>query len=483
MTERLLPPHPLVVTGRRAAARALAATSTGSWRLATAAALVLGGAAAGWRSPAAPDYLQLATGAEIWRRAGAMFMAAPEGSLDLRSWLAALLILGLHHAAGAAGLVALTVGLGAVFGLLLGAAGWRAGAHPLALALGGGMALLALGQLPATASTYWLAALGAAALLLLAEVRRGRRLALVGMVLLGALWANLESAAVVLPPALLLLAVADRLGSAERRIPWLLAPATAVAVMLNPQGPWIYARLPLSLGQGGEHPALALWSSPNFHPWSMRMVELAALLLLASYLVAAPRLRPGDALVGLLGAGASLLWAFYLPLLVATEGVQVPGLLTPRPWRSGRVGAARGATLALVLPVLALLGLGISAARLGGRAAEGTIPAGAVAYLGSAGGVWYTTSALGDYLAADFPQGRHLMCVTDAPAAGPARLETCQSLSQLSSGTMARLRESGVRLAVLPPADPAVAFLHAQGWRTRYRDGVVAVLTPPPSGL
>ena len=485
MTDRLPAPHPLVVSAQRRALLWLAGCGSRSWRLAAAAALTLGGAAAGWRQPAAPDYLQLAIGQEVLRRAGSSFMAAPSGSLDLRSWLAALLSLGLHHLAGAAGLVWLTVLLGSAFGIVLAVSGWRADAHPLALLLGGGLALAALSQLPATTSTYWLALLGAMALLLLAEFRRGRRWAPAALVGLCLLWANLESAAVLVPPALLLIAAADRLGPEPPRVrlPWLLAPAAAVAVMVGPLGPGIYSALPLSLGQGGEHPLLALWSSPNFHPWSMRVVELAALLLLGAYLLAGRRLRAGDALVGLLAAAASLLWSFYLPLLVAVIGIQVPLLLEVAPLRIGRGKASRAAALALVLPLLAAAGLAASAVRLGSRAGAPVPPPAAVAYLRSAGGVWYSTPELGDYLAWDLPSGRHLLCVTDQMAAGESRMAACYRLSQLKAGTLALLSSARVRLAVLPPSNPGVAFLHAEGWRTRYRDPLVVVLTPPPSGL
>ncbi len=470
---------------QRRAVLLLAGCGTGSWRLGAAAALTLGGGAAGWRQPAAPDYLQLAMGQEVLRRAGASFMAAPSGELDLRSWLAALISLGFHHLAGAAGLVGLTVLLGSAFGLVLAVSGWRAKAHPLAVTLGGGVALAALAQLPATNSTYWLALLGATALLLLAEVRRGRRWALAALVGLCLLWSNLQSAAVLVPPALLLIAAADRFGPQPRgdRLPWLVAPAAAVAVMVNPLGPRIYSALPLSLGQGGEHPLLALWSSPNFHPWSMRVVELAALLLLAAYLLAGRRLGSGGALIGLLAAAASLLWSFYLPLLVAVIGIQVPALLLAAPLPLGRGTASRAAALALALPLLAAAGLGVSAARLGRGAAAGAPPPSAVAFLRTAGGVWYSTPELGDYLAADFPAGRRLMCVTDQVVAGEGRLAACYRLSQLTSGTLNLLSAAGVRLAVLPPTNPGVAFLRAEGWRTRYRDRLVVVLTPPPSGL
>ncbi len=412
-------------------------------------------------------------------------MAVPSGELDLRSWLAALLSLGSHHLAGAVGLVGLTVLLGSAFGLLLAVSGWRGDAHPLAVALGGGVALAALSQLPATTSTYWLALLGATALLLIAEFRRGRRWALAALVGLCLLWANLESAAVLVPPALLLVSAADRFGPQPPggRLPWLLAPAGAFAVMVNPRGPGIYSALPLSLGQGGEHPLLALWSSPNFHPWSMRVVELAALLLLAAYLLAGRRLGSGDALVGLLAAAASLLWAFYLPLLVAVIGIQVPALLQSTRLPERRGAPSKTAALALCLPLLAAFGLGVSAVRLGGRPAAMAPPPSAVAFLRGAGGVWYSTPELGDYLAADFPAGRRLMCVTDQMAAGEARMAACHRLSQLTSGTLALLSSSRVRLAVLPPANPGVAFLHAEGWRTRYRDQLVVVLTPPRSGL
>jgi hypothetical protein len=48
----------------------------------------------------------------------------------------------------------------------------------------------------------------------------------------------------------------------------------------------------------------------------------------------------------------------------------------------------------------------------------------------------------------------------------------------LNAGAMAMLRSLRARLAVLPRAAPAAAFLLAQGWEIRYRDSTTVILAP-----
>lgn len=496
MTEGLLPPHPLSLRAGRWGGRLLATSSGARWGRAVTGALVLGGAAAGLRLPAAGVFGQLAGAEEISRfgvHAHFMAQAAP---LDLRTWLSDFLALGVERLGGVGLLELLGALLGAGLGLLLAWGGRRAGAHPLALALGGGAALLGLSQLPATLSTYWLALLAAALLLLLRELAAGRRGALVGIVLLCALWANLEAAAVLVPELLLLHWAAARLDRRARLVgsapPLLLVPLAWLATLLNPQGILLYGRLPLSLGQGGENPLLTLWSSPDFHTWSMRLVELAALVLLAGYLLAGPRLLRQEALLGMLAAAASLLWVFYLPLLVAVVGVQAPVHLSSRLDRAAlreprpRRGVLPWAAALPLLVALALLARPVAGLAEGGgpaRMLARQLPVAAAGWLDRhpAPGAWYTSADFGDYLAARFPRGQHLICTTNAVADSAQGLAACHRLGQLNSGVMGILARHRARLAVLPRADPGVAFLAAQGWRTRYRDRVAVVMAPPPS--
>lgn len=500
MTEGLFPPHPGALAAQRLGRQLLDICGSKPSRLAVAGALVLGGAAAGLRLPSAAEFSQLAAGEEL-RRLGAQaaFMAAPGAVLDLRTWLSDLLVLSLFRGGGVPLLVGLGAVLGAGFGGVVAVAALRARAHPLAMGLGGGLAILGLSQLPPTASTYWLAVFAAALLFLLRELAGGRRWAAAAILGLCVLWANLESAAVLVPLLLLLVWLAGRIDRRSKLVraapPLLLVVGAALAICLNPDGVLIYSRLPLSLGQGGANPALALWSSPDFHSWSMRLVELAALALLAGYLLAGRRLPRQDALVGLLAAAASLLWAFYLPFLLAVVAIQAPvhlgsGLASPPALGSRRPKGRSLPLLAAALPLLLAAAL-LSRSALQVEAHGGatvqvgrSVPAAAADWLQAhpVAGVWYTSPDFGDYLASRFPSGHHLMCTTNPVTAGAAGLGACVRLSELTQGVMGLLAGAHVRLAVLPRADPGVAFLEAEGWRTRYLDGVAAVLAPPPSG-
>ena len=294
----------------------------------------------------------------------------------------------------------------------------------------------------------------------------------------------------VVAPLLVVLLLISRssLSRAEAAPPGWLLPALLIAVCLNPRGPLVYQGLPLSLGMVGERPFLPLWASPDFHPWGARLSELAGLLLLLGYLIAGSRLRRQDAALGLVAAVASLLWSFYLPFFLVVAAVQgceyLAGWLATLPSTAARapkrwVGAV--ALLPLLLTVALLARAGVQAERSGGPAAQlaRSLPVGAAAWLFDhrPSGSWYTTAAFGDYLAATFPQGHHLVCSSDPVATGSRRLASCQQLAVLNQGALGVLAGLGAGLAVLPPAAPQVAFLTAEGWRVRYRDAGAVVLS------
>ncbi|MHB8325601.1 MAG: hypothetical protein ACYDHB_14480 [Candidatus Dormibacteria bacterium] len=477
-------------------ASSLARATSGRWCWWVAAAvLVLGGAAAGLHLPSSgAAFLQIANGRLIEAKglgAHSAFMAAPSAALDLRSWLLDLLLAHLYSIGGAAALELagglLGAGLGGVLFLVI----RRSGAsQPAAAMVAGGLALGALDPVLGSPSAEMLALLAGLLLLCLQRLRRAEAWAPFALLALLAVWANLQSAAVVVAPLLVVVLIVARFerGQAEAAPPRWLLPAVLVAVCVNPRGPWLYQGLPLGLGMAGEHPFLPLWSSPDFHPWGARLSELAGLLLLLGYLIAGRRLRRHDASLGLLAAVMSLLWTFYLPLFLVVAAAQGSeylggwlGSLPPVTAPTRRRWVAALALLPLLLTVALLARSGLASQRSGGPQAQlaGSLPVGAAAWLSNQteAGSWYTTSAFGDYLAASFPQGHHLVCSSDPVATGSRRLAACQQLAVLNQGSLGVLAGLGARLAVLPPAAPEVAFLRAEGWRVRYRDQGAVVLS------
>ncbi len=470
------------------------ATSGRWWWWAAALVLVLGGAAAGLHLPSSgAAFVQIANGRLIEAQglgAHSAFMAAPSAALDLRSWLLDLLWAHLYSTGGVAVLELAGALLGAGLGGVLFAFIRRSGASQPAVAMvAGGLALAALDPVLSSPSAEMLALLAGLLLLCLQGLRRGEAWAPWALLTVLAAWANLQSAAVVVAPLLVVVLIVARSerSRVEAAPPRWLLPAALVAVCVNPRGPWLYQGLPLSLGMAGEHPFLPLWSSPDFHPWGARLSELAGLLLLLGYLMAGVRLRRHDATLGLLTAVMSLLWTFYLPLFLVVAAGQGSEYL------AGWVGSLPPATaptrrrwvaLALLPPLLTVALLarsGLHAQSSGGPQAQlaGSLPVGAAAWLSNhtEAGSWYTTAAFGDYLAASFPNGHHLVCSTDPVAAGSRRLAACQQLAVLNQGSLGVLAELGARLAVLPPTAPGVAFLTAEGWRVRYRDQGAVVLS------
>ena len=471
------------------------ATSGRWWWSVAGVVLVLGGAAAGLHLPASgAAFLQIANGKLIQAQglgAHSSFMAAPATQLDLRSWLADLLLAQLYRWGGVVALELVGAFLGAAVGGVLYLVVRRSPVkHPATAMLAGGLSLAALDQVMTSPSGELLALLSGVLLLCLLGLRRGEAWAPWGLLALLAAWANLQSAAVLVAPLVVLVLLVERqqrIGGEARPPGWLLG-ATLLAVCLNPQGPLLYQGLPLALGMAGEHPFLPLWSSPDFHPWGARLSELAGLLLLLGYLVAGPRLRRADCALGLAAAVMSLLWTVYLPLFLMIAAVQgsaylagwVATLPPPPAWRPNR-WAAGAALLPLLLVVVLLARAGVHAERQGGPAQQlaPALPVGAARWLSAhpQAGNWYTTAAYGDYLAAAFPRGHHLVCTSDPVATGTARLSQCQQLATLNQGAMAVFSKLETRLAVLPPAAPEAAFLEAQGWRVRYRDQGALVLS------
>lgn len=494
MTARLIAPLPAVVQAAHHLQLAAAMADSRAMRRGAAVTMILGGAAAGLHLPLGPDFVQVARGS-ILAAAGplghARFMAGV-APLDLRSWLSDLLDFGFFQLGGAVGLVLLGSLLGGVLGIGLARA--LRNVHPLAAIVAGGLALLALSQVLTSSSALWLALLSLLLLLSLDAVGSGARAAPLVVLALTALWANLEQSAVLVPGLLLLWTLAARSdrrrGSSSAAPPWWLVPAALLATWVNPAGPWLWQHLPLALGMAGEHPLFALWSSPDFHPWGARLAELAALTLLGGYLLAGSRLRRGDAVLGLTAALLALLFAYYIPLFLVVVAVQAPRYLSL--WvREQASGAAPGprrwgwsAAAAPVMVAVLLLGLGsVVLARDGGptKGVDRALPVAAASWLAKNHdrGVWYTTPSFGDYLAARFPEGGHLVCTSDAVAVGSAGLGRCDELAVLNQGAMAVLRRTGARLAILPRTAPQVAFLSSEGWRTRYVDTTTVVLAPP----
>ncbi|HUY56796.1 MAG TPA: hypothetical protein VMV12_03085 [Candidatus Micrarchaeaceae archaeon] len=489
------------------AERLLRATSGRAWWVAAAGTLTAGGAAAGLHAPIAGAWFwQLADG-ELIRHYGlvgtARFLAQSGAPLDLRSWLADLGLAFIYRGGGLTGL-AIT---GAVAGMAVGVCLWLAirstgRAHPLVAMVAGGVCLLALAPVLTDLSAELLAVLIAGLIpILTLATRRGwaGKLALVGLVIL---WSNVQADAAV---GLMLIWVWLVVAHWDARQPgrpaapsWWLIPATGLALLLSPRGLGAIAELPLSLGMQGEHPLLVAWSSIDFHPWSARVSELAAVMLLFSYWLAGSRLRRVDAYLGLATAVLALLWSNYLPWFLVVAAVQGSWYLSVAGLRPGAAssravgrGKGRGATgsrakiTAAIPPLIALvvLGSGLGALTRGSGVSGQTaahLPVRAAHWLADhpAAGSWFTTPLFGDYLSSQFPADHHLLCVDDpVPLAGTG-LGRCEQLTVLNAGALGTLQALHPRLAVLPRAAPAATFLRAEGWVIRYRDPTTVILAP-----
>jgi hypothetical protein len=476
------------------------------WWLAAGAVLVAGGAAAGLHAPTSGvDFWHLANAELIWRHGlggVARYLARPGTTLDLRSWLADLLLLLIYEVGGLGGLQVAGAVAGAAVGLVvLLAIRFDGRAHPLAVVVAGGLGMLALAPVLTDFPAEVLALLAAALLLALASVSRGSRWGVGFLVVLVVVWTNTQAdafLAVLVIWGWLILAHWDAAHPGRPAAPsWWVIPLTAAAVLLSPRGIGTITDLPLSLGMRGESPLLAAWSSIDFHPWSARLAELAGLLLLFSYWVAGSRLRRADAYLGLVTATMALLWTNYLPWFLVVAVVQTSGYLSEgllaRPGgpavgapQSSRLPIARRVLAASAIPLvltLVLLAYGIGAAgRDGGVEARTSaqLPVQAASWLKAhpTGGAWFTTPSFGDYLSARFPSGGHLLCVDDPLPLAGTPLGQCQELTVLNAGAMAILRSLHAELAVLPRSAAQATFLLAQGWGIRYRDATTVILAP-----
>jgi len=482
--------------------RILGETSGRTWWIVAAGALVVGGAAAGLHNPISGAWFWHVANGALVRRDGlggsARYLARAGSPLDLRSWLFDLGLFQLYREWGLAALAIAGAVAGAAIGLLLLVAMRRPRrTHPLLLMGVGGLGLAALAPLLGDPSAALLALLGVALLIALSCAGRSRWgvAATVAVVLV---WTNAQADAGV---AVLVIwgwiAVSNwdrsRVGGGAPPTWWLI-PLTGLAAIASPKVAGAVLELPLSLGMQGEHPLLAAWSSIGFHPWSARVAEIAAVLLLFAYWQAGARLHRADAYLGLITAALALLWANYLPwfLVVATvQSCQYLSLawLPGGPSGGGGTAPAPGwpwSRPAAALPLLAVvaLALSISVATVRGAGPAGRVqaqlPVRAAGWLAShpAPGAWFTTPAFGDYLATRFPAGGHLLCVDDPLPLAGSGLAACEALTVLNAGALSNLDRLRAELAVLPRSAPATSFLLAEGWRIRYRDPTTVVLAP-----
>ncbi|MGB6772141.1 MAG: hypothetical protein WBF51_09105, partial [Candidatus Dormiibacterota bacterium] len=472
------------------------------WWVAAGAVLVVGGGAAGLHAPASGvDFWHLANAELIWRHGltgMAQYLARSRAPLDLRNWLADLLLLLIYKEGGLGGLQAAGAVAGAAVGLaLLAAIRFDGRAHPLAVVIAGCLGMLALAPVLTDLPAEVLALLAGVLLLLLTAVGRRSRWGPASLVLLLVVWANTQAdafLAVLVIWGWLVFAHWDAARPDRPAAPsWWLIPLTGAAVLLSPRGIGTITDLPLSLGMRGESPLLAAWSSIDFHPWSARLAELAGLLLLFAYWVAGSRLRRADAYLGLVTATIALLWTNYLPWFLVVAAAQTSWYLSEALLaRAG--GAAVGSrhqlgryiraasAIPVVLAVVALAYGLASAGRDGGVEARTSaqLPVQAIGWLQThpVGGPWLTTRNFGDYLSARFPSGGHLLCVDDPLPMVGTPLAQCQELTVLNAGAMAIVGKLGTRLAVLPRSAPQATFLGAEGWEIRYRDATTVILAP-----
>jgi hypothetical protein len=269
----------------------------------------------------------------------------------------------------------------------------------------------------------------------------------------------------------------------------IVAAAAGLTVMINPNGPAVYAYPLQTLTSTAQQGLIAEWQSPDFHMTAVRAFEVMLLLVLAGIAFGKPTLF--DVLVVLAGAALALEAVRHIalfvsaatPVLVATwseiwRRVAPPRILPAAPrrrWLS-----------AVTVTALALTGVGV-----GLRTADdlqrqpaltrATFPVGAADWLAAhpeAGTRMFNEYAWGGYLAERFyPEpNRRLFVFSEGLLIGDQLLFSYRQVAGLSPGWWEVLDQAGVDYVVFEAGSPLDELLRMQpGWRLVYRDATAVI--------
>lgn len=424
-----------------------------------------------------------------------------------QEWLTQVLFWLVHSHVGPLG-VSLAVGALTWAGMLLVVAAARPGRQPYVI---GGLAIVLAvlaggpiwGPRPQMV-TFFFACLE---LLWLRRSLEGTSRAIRWLPLVMVLWSNLHGGwpiafvflgVALLSEALRWLADRSRGEHLERvRLLALVGAASAVAVLVNPNGPAIVAYPLQTLGSGAQQNLIQEWLSPDFHLAALQPFGAMLLLLVAGLAFGRPSLF--DGLVALTGIALALESDRHIPLFVAAatpvlvacwadvwrrlrpDGAGWPAVL-PAP------GSARAARWmpAATLAALALVA-GIAVTRTSQSLAsqpavfQTWVPVGAADWLAlhpEAGTRMYNQYSWGSYLAYRFyPQpNRRVFVFTEGVVIGDAQFYRYERVASLQPGWRHELDASRVDYVVYNRGSALDDALATQpDWRQVYHDSTAVI--------
>jgi hypothetical protein len=280
----------------------------------------------------------------------------------------------------------------------------------------------------------------------------------------------------------------------------LVTAASAVAVLVNPNGPAIVAYPLQTVGSAAQQNLIQEWLSPDFHMAALQPFGAMLLLVVAGLAFGRPSLF--DGLLALTGIGLALDSDRHIPLFVAAT---TPVLVAcwADVWRRLRPDGAGGpAVLAAAaapgtarasrwMPAATLVALalvaGVAVTRTGQALAgqqavfQAEVPVGAADWLAlhpRAGTRMYNQYSWGSYLAYRFypESGRRVYVFTEGVVMGDAQFYRYERVASLQPGWRRELDGTGVDYVVYNRGSALDDALATQpDWRQVYHDSTAVI--------
>jgi hypothetical protein len=331
--------------------------------------------------------------------------------------------------------------------------------------------------------------------------RRGSMRVLLLLPPIFVVWANLHAGFVIgLAIGVVALLAVQGVDRRARRLLGATIAASALATLINPAGPALWAYVGSTFANPTITGAITEWQSPDFHNWWVRAFEAEALLLVAAW-VLAPRRAAFDMALAAVAFAASLqaqrnvsLFAIVAAPQIALYGweawrAQGAGLLSRRRRPSGARGAPPWFGAGALLAVVAGSALGVLpqlTAASTNRFEATNEPLAAVDYVTThlSGHRLYSIDMWGGYIAERIPRGRVVYLYGETAVFGNAALQQYLDIHDLRPDWTSVVSAAGITDAVLPEGAQEVSALVTLGWTVDCRDRAsasVVMSAPAPS--
>jgi hypothetical protein len=276
--------------------------------------------------------------------------------------------------------------------------------------------------------------------------------------------------------------------------------AGAVATLVNPAGPGLWAYVGTTFTNPTLTGVVTEWQSPDFHGIWLRLFEVEASLLVVAWVLSRRRdvfdlVLAGAAFTACLQAQRNVsLFALIAAPQLAMYGAQAwsahrwrlpriaPGR-TARPWQrppvwfaSALIAVVAAGTAAALVPQLTA-----SAAASYESSHE---PKAAADYAAAhlAGRRIYSIDTWTGYLAGRFPSGRVVYLYDETAVFGDAALQQYLDIHDLRPDWPQVVSDAGIRDAILPAGGQEVAALLTLGWSVDCRDPASASVVMSAGG-